>query len=383
MAEKKSRAEAARLRKRGQGEGSIFQRSDGLWCAAISTPEGRKVRYAKTRQLAAQKLQELQQAAAGGLPEARRDITVEALCEEYLAEKKPSWSPQSYQSAEQHVRLHIVPKLGAVKLSALDGRTVAAWLRKMPQARHTQLAREHLSAACTLAVRWEWIPRNPVELTEQVKRTRKPPPEISPDTLRAILEATKNTRHHGAVCLMLGCGLRVSEACGLTWADWDEEKGLLKIERQVQILKGEPQALAPLKTRSSRRVASVPTFAAEALRGRREAQQAERAAREAKGLAWGNEWGLMFTGLDGRAIRGQGIGATINDALVAAGLEPIGLHSLRHAFASVMIDSGMPITDVAHALGHATPAVTMSVYAHKLAGKPSQTAGIMDDLVGK
>lgn len=52
-------------RKRGQGEGSIFQRGDGQWVAAISTPEGRKVRYAKTRQLAAQKLQEMQQAAAG------------------------------------------------------------------------------------------------------------------------------------------------------------------------------------------------------------------------------------------------------------------------------------------------------------------------------
>ena len=377
------KAEASTLRKRGQGEGSIFQRSDGLWVAAISTPEGRKVRYAKTRVLAAQKLQELQAQAAGGLPEARRDIAVEQLCEEYLAEKKPTWSPQSYQSAEQHVRLHVVPHLGKVKLASLDGRTVAAWLRKMPKARHTQLAREHLSAACALAVRWEWIQRNPVELTEQVKRERKPPPEISPDTLRAILEATKDTRHHGAVCLMLGCGLRVSETCGLCWSDWDEEKGVLKIERQMLILTGEPPALSPLKTRSSRRTVTVPAFATEALQRRRDAQREERAEREAKGKPWGNEWGLIFTGLGGKPIRSQGIGDTTNEALKAAGLKPIALHSLRHAFASVMIDSGMPITEVAHALGHATPAVTMQVYAHKLAGKPSQTASIMDGLVGK
>jgi integrase len=180
---------------------------------------------------------------------------------------------------------------------------------------------------------------------------------------------------------MLGCGLRVSEACGLCWSDWDEERGLLKIDRQMLILPGQDAILATLKTRSSRRTVTVPAFAAQALRERREGQKAEIAERVAKGLVWGNEWGLIFTGLGGKPTRAQGINASVNDSLIAAGMKSIGMHSLRHAFASVMIDSGMPITEVAHALGHATPAVTMQVYAHKLVGKPSQTAGVMDGLV--
>lgn len=57
-------------------------------------------------------------------------------------------------------------------------------------------------------------------------------------------------------------------------------------------------------------------------------------------------------------------------------------HDLRHAHASYLIDSGVPITVVSAVLGPSTASITMAVYAHKLKGSHEQVAAIMDGLVG-
>lgn len=57
---------SARAR-RGRGEGSIYQRSDGKWCAALHTVDGkRKVLYGKTRHDVARKLTAALQAREEG-----------------------------------------------------------------------------------------------------------------------------------------------------------------------------------------------------------------------------------------------------------------------------------------------------------------------------
>jgi integrase len=47
-----------------------------------------------------------------------------------------------------------------------------------------------------------------------------------------------------------------------------------------------------------------------------------------------------------------------------AGLRSIGLHTLRHSAASVMITQGVPLKVVSEILGHASIAITGDVYGH-------------------
>ena len=56
-------------------------------------------------------------------------------------------------------------------------------------------------------------------------------------------------------------------------------------------------------------------------------------------------------------------------ALKRAGLPHVKFHSLRHSFASRLIQLGRPVTEVAHLLGHSSPAITLKVYAHWLKTK--------------
>ena len=56
-------------------------------------------------------------------------------------------------------------------------------------------------------------------------------------------------------------------------------------------------------------------------------------------------------------------------------LPAITLHGLRHTHVSVLLSSGVPVKTVSARIGHSTPLVTMSVYAHLLAGDDEAAAG--------
>ena len=48
------------------------------------------------------------------------------------------------------------------------------------------------------------------------------------------------------------------------------------------------------------------------------------------------------------------------------GLTPRKFHALRHGFASMLLAEGIPVTVVQEKLGHASPRITLDVYAHSL-----------------
>jgi integrase len=46
------------------------------------------------------------------------------------------------------------------------------------------------------------------------------------------------------------------------------------------------------------------------------------------------------------------------------GMKGVPLHSLRHTHASRLIDAGVDVVTISKRLGHASPAITLKVYAH-------------------
>ena len=61
-------------------------------------------------------------------------------------------------------------------------------------------------------------------------------------------------------------------------------------------------------------------------------------------------------------------------ALKAAGLPKVRFHDLRHTYASLLIEQGENIKYVQNQLGHATPTVTLNVYAHLM--KPANQEAV-------
>jgi hypothetical protein len=81
-----------RTRSRGNGEGSIYQRSDGKWCAAVWLDGGkRKVIYGRTRQDAAKKLTTALQRKEHGLPLMSERLTIGSWIEQIIRpEREPT-----------------------------------------------------------------------------------------------------------------------------------------------------------------------------------------------------------------------------------------------------------------------------------------------------
>lgn len=122
--------------KRANGEGTICQRQDGTWMAAVSLgrkPDGkvnRRCFYGKTRK-------EVQQKMVSCLSDSQRWIitigkkqTVGAFMESWLEDvARPRIRETTYRSYEQITRNHIIPGIGRVQLNKLTPQQVQQFLK--------------------------------------------------------------------------------------------------------------------------------------------------------------------------------------------------------------------------------------------------------------
>lgn len=87
----------------------------------------------------------------------------------------------------------------------------------------------------------------------------------------------------------------------------------------------------------------------------------------------GDDVAFVFTDSSGHPVKPDAVRRLLNRYRNAAGLGDINPHRLRHSAASVLIERGESPTAIAAQLGHASPAITMSVYAHALKGTRERT----------
>ncbi|WP_280512651.1 site-specific integrase [Corynebacterium mastitidis] len=162
----------------------------------------------------------------------------------------------------------------------------------------------------------------------------------------------------------VGTGMRVSELCGLRVQDVDFLRRVVRVEWQAT---PNGQELRPLKTRASRREIAVADDLLEVLDRWCVGQSpTDRVFRRADGAPLGHTRA-------GEALRvaAQGLGLSFT------------FHSLRHYYASLLIDSGVSVVGVQHALGHESAAMTLEVYTHLWPGAEDQTRATISGAVSR
>jgi len=85
--------------------------------------------------------------------------------------------------------------------------------------------------------------------------------------------------------------------------------------------------------------------------------------RLAAGPAWAGA-GRLFTDELGRDLKPDSVTRGMERLVRMAGLPKLTPHGLRHKFATVGLEAGVDVVYISELLGHASPAVTMSVYLH-------------------
>ncbi len=368
-------------RKRGNNEGSIYQRADLLWCAQITLPNGkRKYLYGKTRRDVQTKLTAALRDVDQGLPLPSAKLTLAKFLDQWLNDSAKLKRVKTYTSYEGTVRLHIAPTLGRYPLAQVTPERIQALLTVKQDAglspRSVAYIRTVLRIALGKAVKWNLLPRNPATLVDVPKVERHTITPLSPDQARQLLSAAKGDRLEALYTVALALGLRKGEALGLTWADVDLDGGTLRVAFQLQRIEGKRTRVLP-KTDESRRTLALPDAVITAFRAHRVRQLEER-------LALGEGWtdtGFVFTSRIGTPLDERNVNRSFKRLLMNAGLPDMRFHDLRHSAASLLLAQGVPMRMITDLLGHTTIGTTADIYAHIAPAMRRETAAIMDKIL--
>jgi integrase len=370
--------------RRGNGEGSIARRKDGLYMAryTVQTATGsrRKTLYGKTRGEVSEKLTKAMADRDGGLVFDADNLKVGEYLDRWLVDSVlDTVRPTTYERYEQIVRIHVRPALGSVKLKNLTPVHVRGLYREKLEAglsaRTVQYIHVTLHKALKQAVQDGLIPRNATEAVKapQVRREEMHP--LSAEQVKVLLEVARGDRLEALYVLAIHTGLRQGELLGLKWEDVDLESGTLRVRRTLATAKGGPVLTAP-KTKGSRRSVKLTEGAVDALRGhlKRQLQEIDKA-----GSLW-RENGLMFASESGEPLDRRYLTSCRFKALLKrAELREIRFHDLRHTCATLLLSRNVNPKIVSEMLGHASIAITLDTYSHVLPNMRDQAAAAMED----
>ena len=190
------------------------------------------------------------------------------------------------------------------------------------------------------------VATNPAKPLRNPRRERKLPHFLTTAEVATLLDAPSRRtnlglRDRALLETVYSAGLRVSELVGMNDGDLDLEQGLVRVRG-----KGKRERLAPLGK-----------FAVQALRkwlARRELADDERRGDAAP----------VFVNKFGRRLTSRSVARMIEQLLLKTGLDlRTSPHTLRHSFATHLLDAGADIRSVQELLGHKS-LVTTQIYTH-------------------
>ena len=369
-------------RRRGYGEGSIYQKNDGRWVAALVLP-GRQRRYfyGESREEARRKLNQAIKAIDTGTYTDSRGRRLGEFLDQWLEEVvKPSVRQWTFAGYEVHIRLHIKPTLGAIPLNQLTALDVQRWMNRKAgdglSAKSIRYMRGTLRAALNQAVRWGMISRNVAMLVEPPRGPQYEIRPFDPEEARRFLAAIRGDRLEALYSVALALGLRQGEALGLQWRDVDPDRGLIRVVHQLQRVDSK-LTLVSLKTDKSRRTLQLP---ASTLRGLRQHRSRQTAEREQLGDGW-HDRDLVFTTPDGRPLEGSTVTRMFHRHLDEAGLPQRRFHDLRHSCATLLLVQGVSPRVVMEVLGHSDVGMTLNTYSHVVPQLRRDAADRMEEIL--
>jgi integrase len=270
------------------------------------------------------------------------------------------------------VEAQVKPHLGSVVLQELTTAAVKTWHKTLrerggfkgkPLADRTVLhAHRVLANALGDAKECRLISSNPASDVSQPKVRKKKPMEILKDgEPRQVLEKLAGHELHAVSTLALASGMRRGELLALRWTDVDLDRATVRVERSLEELKDGSLRFKDPKTEAGRRTISLPASTVQVLREHRRKQLEQRLQ---LGLGKPPADALVFPGLDGEPMSPDRLSWRWRNTCKSLSLPRVNFHALRHTHASALIAAKEDIVKISRRLGHSSPTVTLSVYAH-------------------
>lgn len=274
------------------------------------------------------------------------------VCHEYLP-----WAREHKRSAdddESKFRIYAIPAFGRHRLCDVTTRDIEMYLGNLLQKEGLSqaTANRHLalfSKLFKLAVKWQRIDKNPCLGIDKFREEAKHDRFLSPEETRRVMVAAEqdiNLYAGAAIQLLLLTGCRREEILQLEHRHVDLEKGMFYLSQT----KNGRSRYVILNDAARQLLADLP---------------------KVKNSPW------VFPGRDPKKPLNNPRKAFLR-ILKAADVEQCRIHDLRHSHASLLVNEGVSLYQVQHALGHSSIASTQR-YSHLA----SQTLRDVSQIVGR
>ena len=336
-------------KRRDKGDGSVYQRNDGVWVAAYK-PEGwkkPKVLYGKTENEAKKKLREFKKEAVKYSLVAIEKITLEEYMDRWLNTVKIyELKPKSFDAKEVTLKYQIYPYIGDLQIGAIKPQDVQTLMNTLVSKNLSystiKKAYDAINGCFTLGITRGEVVKNPcagVSLPTIIKKDMGDIRFFDAPQIKQICNECILTHKNGrmiyrlgyAIIVLMYTGLRISELLALKWSDIDYEKKVIYVRKSMVVVKNRKNVgntkyilieQDSVKTESSDRIVDLNKKAIHALQ---EIQKIN------------GKFEHVMSSSTGKVVVPKNIDRMLRNILERCNLEQWGVHTLRHPYVKLKL----------------------------------------------
>jgi integrase len=360
--------------KRGNGEGSTYQRKDGYWVAKVKDPRNGKwvTKYRRTQAAANKARLEMLEAIGNQQPAATSNM----LFTDFLAywvenhlthsglRKRSGGTQYNYKS---QIRNHIAPALGKYRLDEITQVHVETFLNKKAETYSEESVRGYASTTSAIfrdACKLRLIRTNPCQdIARRRGLNAAKTPAVDTAKAQALLESLGNTTLGAAAAVLATSACRTGEALGMRWCDLD-----LESEQPTWVVRqtitrdhhGRERLGETTKTGRERTLSLTPRVCA--------MLRAQRARVAQMRLKVGDSWhdlDLVFPSSIGTIWSLKIFGRMMKSHFAAVGLT-YGWKQFRTGGLTQLFAAGFALIEVMEVGGHSKASTTLDIYGRLL-----------------
>lgn len=315
-----------------------------------------------------------------GFEEKKRIFSFKEYADTWLKTEVPALCKKStFENYRGLLDKHILPVFGSLKVTNITRGKVKNFLLEKVGSGYSRSYADQLKAVISnvldKALDDEVIPANPtLQLGKnllKVKERKESINALTSDELRTLLYTVEKhySNDYPLFLLLARTGMRIGESLGLKWNDIDFN------QRSIEVRRGLYRGRITTPKNSKTRIVDMSLQLSETLKDHK-----FNCKKKGLALGLGNLTEFVFTNSYGGLMNVDNWRRLVfKKALRKAGLRIVGIHALRHTYATLRIAKGDNIADVSNQLGHHSVKLTMDTYYHWFPGKKKSEVYGLDD----
>lgn len=286
--------------------------------------------------------------------------TMEALCYGWLGTRYGAVKRSTYSAYSYCIRIHILPYLGTVPLSALDGGEILSFIEKTQEKGLADSTMNFIFSTLKFifkyGVHYRLIDKKILEYCSvSFHKTESRVLMVQDSVQMKEYLLAKNNIFSVSILLCRSTGIRIGELCGLKWGDFDFTSNTFRVRRTVSRIQnpddseGQPKTILYIRTpksHTSAREIPIPGYLTDALKSMRKSDDL-----------------YLLTGKDS-CTEPRNVQKKFKTILRHCEMQDCNFHAMRHGFATACLENGVDCKTVSSILGHSSIRTTMDFYLH-------------------